>query len=84
MRRTKARFHVCNQLSWSPGEPSIFKNERIQMSNTTKLKRIVLILLFAVLPAALLTGCRGDLGWARMDGPIGRQASPDVESIRAT
>lgn len=53
------------------------------MSNTKKFKRVFLILMIAVLPGVLMAGCRGHLGWGRMDGPIGRQTSPGVHAARA-
>ena len=53
------------------------------MSNTKKFKKMFLILMIAVLPGVLSAGCRGNLGWDRMDGPVGRQTSSGVHSARA-
>ncbi len=46
------------------------------MRDSRRFLRIVLVLVMAALPIGLLVGCRGNLGWDRMDGPTGRQVQP--------
>lgn len=53
------------------------------MLNTKKFTKMFVVLMIAVLPGVLMAGCRGNLGWDRMDGPVGRQTSSDVQSVRA-
>jgi hypothetical protein len=44
------------------------------MKNPKSYLTTLIALTIAVLPAVLQTGCRGDVGWARMDGAMGRQS----------
>lgn len=41
------------------------------------------ILMIVLLPGVFLAGCRGNLGWDRMDGPIGRKGPSDVHQTGA-
>lgn len=41
--------------------------------------KMMMAVLLALLPALFLVGCRGGLGWDRMDGPPARQGHSRVQ-----
>lgn len=45
-------------------------------------RKTVTVLLMALAAGAFLAGCRGNLGWERMDGPVGRQSHPGFHQPR--
>lgn len=45
-----------------------------EMPNPKSYLRVLIGLMVAMLPALLQTGCKGDVGWARMDAARGRQS----------
>ena len=53
------------------------------MPNTKRISKLFVILMIALLPGALLAGCRGNLGWDRMEGPVGRQGPSSLHHAQA-
>ena len=44
------------------------------MKNSKNYSKMLTVLFVAAFPIVLMAGCRGNIGWDRMDGSLGRQS----------
>jgi hypothetical protein len=51
------------------------------MRHCKRCTKMMMAVLMALLPALFLVGCRGNLGWDRMDGPPVRQGQSRMHQL---
>lgn len=44
--------------------------------------KMMTVLMLTLLPGLFLIGCRGNIGWDRMDGPLRHQSQSNVHTVR--
>lgn len=52
------------------------------MRSNTRYLKLFVILGVTLVPAILLVGCRGNLGWSRVSAPVGQQNQTSIGHLQ--